>query len=67
MSLRMQIVIKNTLLPILEVSNSCTGGGVVLGEDGNRKSSSSSISSSLLKFDDGVEGGEDLMASIVHT
>jgi len=64
-SLRMPYIV--TILPILVFSNSYTGGGVVLGEDGKRNSSSSSILSSLLKIDDGVEGGDDLMASIAHT
>lgn len=35
------------------------------GEDGNRMSSSS-ISSSALHLDKGVEGGEDLIVSIAH-
>jgi len=60
-------ITKGALLPILEFSNSCTGGGVVIGGDGNCKSSSSSISSSLPNFDVGVEGGDDLMASTAHT
>ncbi len=51
----------------LRITNSCTGGGVVIGGDGNCKSSSSSISSSLPNFDVGVEGGDDLMASTAHT
>ena len=58
------------LLPILEFSNSCTRGGVVIAGDGNCKSSSSSISSIssfLPNFDVGVEGGDDLMASTAHT
>ena len=63
----MQYSSKAAVVPIFEFSNSCTRGGVVLGEDGNRISSSSSISSFQLAFDDGVEGGEDVIASVAHT